>query len=83
MSTDDLRDDPLLGALSGLPCPDPDPARAAQVRARGQAALARRRPPAVTRAGAFWRRALAPAVISAAVVYLAEVIRRAAALFGF
>ncbi len=82
MIPDDLRDDPLLGALSGVPWPDPDPARAARVRARCRAALAPRRAPAAALAGALWRRVLEPAAIGAAAVYLAEVIRRAAALFG-
>ncbi len=81
-----LTDDPLLNVLSGLPRPDPDPARAARVRRRCHAAMARRREvrPLRAFAGDLCRRVLAPALVAAGcAVYLAEVIRRAAALFGF
>jgi len=87
MTHDDLRADPLLHALGALPPDDIEPAQAADLRSRCHVALARRR----------WRHAAAPAMRAvplvrllepaliggACVAFLSEVIRRAAALYGF
>jgi len=80
-----IPDDPVLSALSALPPPGPDPARAAGVRRRCHAVLKRRSGvrPIATLAGDLLRRFLEPALVAGlCAVYLAEVIRRAAALFG-
>ncbi len=82
MTADDL----LLGALSSLPGPGPDPGRADAVRRRCRAELARRSAtrPSAALAGDLVRRVLAPAVVAGtSAAYLAEVIRRAIGLYGF
>jgi hypothetical protein len=81
----DLRTDPLIQSLAGLPALDLDPECAARLRKRCHAELERRRRQAFPTfvAGDLFRRVLEPAVINGAcALYLVEVIRRAAALYG-
>jgi hypothetical protein len=75
--------DPLLRKLAGLPVAEPDRARAARVRTRCQAHLARtsrqvHRPTQRGRAGRIWP----PVVAGLGGLYLAEVIRQALQLYG-
>lgn len=88
MAPDCLDQDSVSTALSELSVREPDPQRAERTRARCRAALRRRRailPAAATDGpGAFWRRALEPALAACVgVVYLSEVVRRALHLYGF
>jgi hypothetical protein len=71
--------DPLLRALAALPSTDSDPARADRVRARCRTALTRRQPkPRRQIVGRYW----APIAAGLAGVYLIEVVRQAARLYG-
>jgi hypothetical protein len=86
MSSDEVRDDPIMQALAGLAVNAPDRGRAARTRAQCLAALDRQR-----RAEAWSghvivslrRRVLEPAlVVAASAIYLTEVVRRALHLYG-
>jgi hypothetical protein len=86
MMPEDLRSDALLEALAALPVLDLAAARAASLRARCHAVLERRSKKqgfADFLASDFFRRVLEPALVGgASAVYLAEVVWRAAAVFG-
>lgn len=74
--------DPLIRKLAALPAAGPDPARAARVRARCHARLARtsrrvRRPTRQT-PGRFW----APLAAGLGGLYLVEAIRQALQVYG-
>jgi len=85
MNPHEVWSDHVPDALSILSTHEPDPNRAAQVRARCHAALRKRtRPPHVTEPtpSVGWRRALAPAIVgSLCAVYLFEVLSRALRLY--
>ena len=85
MTTDEGGEDPIV-ALGCLPAHEPDRRSSERVRARCQAALARRKrrleraeDPTAWR----WRRALEPALAAGvSVPFLLEVMRRALELYG-
>jgi hypothetical protein len=73
--------DPLLRKLAILPSAEPDPVRAARVRAKCHAALARRRPRPSTRrrhAAFVWE----PLVAGLGGLYLTETIRQVLHAYG-
>jgi hypothetical protein len=76
-----MTNEPLLQLMADLPQADSDPARAARVRARCQAVLARRarqRPSLASNLNRFWT----PVIASLAGVYLAETIHQALRFSG-
>ncbi|MGE0816932.1 MAG: hypothetical protein AB7O28_02765 [Vicinamibacterales bacterium] len=78
--------DPLMQALSALPCARVDPARSARIRQRCHDALARQTAHAGVRRRAWpfaaLGRAWRPAMALLGVAYLAEVIRVALAAYS-
>ena len=73
--------DPLLRMLADLPQAEPDRARAARVRTRCHAALARHRPPRAHGPNGALRPSEA-LVAALGGVYLAETIRQVLRLYG-
>jgi hypothetical protein len=87
MTTDDIREDPVMEAFARLPVIEPDPRRAERVRARCHGAMGQRqwaeKLPARATSPFSWRR-LEPALLAGVcAVYLFEVLRRALLLYGF
>ena len=86
MRTDDIREDPILRALAGVPIREPDRRRAERIRTRCNAALGRHtwaeRLTAIV--GIPLNQRFVESALAAAVsgVYLAEVLRRALRLYG-
>jgi hypothetical protein len=72
--------EPLLRKLATLPSAEPDPVRAARVRAKCHAALARRRPRSARRhhAAFVWE----PLVAGLGGLYLTETIRQVLHAYG-
>lgn len=87
MRSDDVRNDPVLAALRHLRGHDVDQLRAHRLRARCRAALASDRRAAdasATMDAAPWRRIVAPALLGFwCAIYVVEIVRRVAALYGF
>jgi len=87
MTSDNRQNDESLAAIAALRSHDVSPRRAARLRARCHAALetqSRRHAPAGRAGGVPFRRIIGPAVGGAwCLAYLLEVIRRAAAIYGF
>ena len=86
MSSDVVREDPLLVALRELPARDLSPARAARLRARCHSALRAHNVASqvpLSRQGERWRRGVRLFAGAWCIVYLFETIRRAAAVYGF
>jgi hypothetical protein len=87
MMPNDQRADAVTRGLESLEAHDVDAARAARIRARCHAVLARRRRAprlAAFVAGPLVERVLEPAIVGGlGAVYLTEVLRRALALYGF
>ena len=71
--------DSLTQLLADLPRAEPDPGRAARVRSRCHAALAKQRRRSIARPPA--RRVWEPLVAGIGGIYLAEIIRQALALW--
>ena len=86
MTPDDAQSDPVLAALGQLRSYDVDPLRAHRLRVRYRAAfVAERRPAnaAGTVDGTVWSRIVAPGLLGAwCAIYLVEVMRCAAAIYG-
>jgi len=86
MTSEDAQNDPVLSALSQLHGYDVDQLRAHRLRVRCSAAFVAERRAADTAAtmdGAVWRRIIAPALLGAwCAIYVIEVMRRAAAVYG-
>lgn len=85
MSSDDTNVERVMQALAGLPTYDPDPRRAARLRARCHAALDGRRPAfadalAQPARSSPWRMLESAAVVGASLAYLADVVLRAVLL---
>ncbi len=87
MNTDDVREDQVLGEVVRLRPYDPGRIHVERLRRRCHAALRSReqRPaPSVPRDSTWWRRAAGPALVTAwCIAYLLEIVRRAAAVYGF
>jgi hypothetical protein len=83
MTFDDAQNDQCLDAVAELRTYDVSRRRADRLRTRCHAAL--QRPPRRTApAGGVFRRIIGPALAGAwCLAYLAEIIRRAAAIYGF
>ena len=86
MTPDDAQSDPVLAALGQLRGYDVDPLRAHRLRVRYRAAFVAARRPAQaagTVDGTVWSRIVAPALLGAwCAIYLVEVMRCAAAIYG-
>ncbi len=86
MTSNDAQDDPVLAALSQLPGYDVDQLRAHRLRIRCRAAFVTERRAADATAmmdDAVWRRVVAPALLGAwCAIYVVEVVRCAAAIYG-
>jgi len=86
MTSDDAQNDPVLAAMSELHGYDVDQLRAHRLRVRCRAALVAERraaDAAATMDGAVWRRIVAPGLLGAwCAIYVVEVMRRAAAIYG-
>ncbi len=86
MTADDAQSDPVLAALRQLRGYDVDELRAHRLRARCRAAfVAERRAAdaAGTMEGTVWSRIVAPGLLGAwCAIYLVEVMRCAAAIYG-
>jgi len=86
MSSDEVREDPMMQALAGLSVNEPDRERAVRTRARCLTVLDRRQRAEARServAGSLRRRVLEPALVAAAsAIYLTEVVRRALQLYG-
>lgn len=87
MTPDDAQSDPLFGALGQLRGYDVDEPRAHRLRARCRAAfVAERRAAdaAGTMDGTVWSRTVGPGLLAAwCAIYLVEVMRCAAAIYGW
>ena len=85
MTSDDVRDDPVLAALSRLPAQDVDRRHAHRLRARCRAALAARTraaDEAATADSAPWRLIAGSALLATwCVVYVIEIVRHAMAIY--
>ena len=87
MTSDDIDNDPVFGAIATLRLRDVSSVRADRLRGRCHAVFQsqrsrRARPGTLTRVS--FRRVVAPAVAGAwCIVYLVEIIRRAAEVYGF
>lgn len=86
MSSNDIQEDPVFGALRELRTYDLSPDRAQRLRSRCHRRLktqhSSRHVPRGSGAG-IWRRAVRVLAGAWCVVYLLETIRRAAAVYGF
>lgn len=86
MTPDDADNDPVLEALSQLQGYDVDQLRAHRLRVRCRAAFVADRGAADTAAtmdAAVWRRIVVPVLLGAwCAIYVVEVVRRAAAIYG-
>lgn len=86
MRLDDIREDPVLAAISALPAYDVGDIRADRLRRRCRAALAAQhaRERAAPRSRrSLWRRAVGPALVGAwCVLYVVETIRFAVVICG-
>jgi hypothetical protein len=74
--------DPLLAMVARLPQAEPDARRAARVRTRCHAALARREARRAPKPPATATRIWEPALAGLCLVYLGEVIRQALRLYS-
>ena len=87
MTRDDIDNDPLFGEIATLRMRDVDTRRANRLRRRCHAVIEsqrRTRPGDSTLRPVSFRRVVGPAVAGVwCVVYLAEIIRRAAEIYGF
>ena len=87
MTPKDFQNDPHLRTLAGLPAFEPDRQCADRIRGHCHSLLAKRRCAEARQVPAgnrFYRRIVEPALVAgASAVYLSEVLRRAAALYGF
>lgn len=87
MSEDHIQHDPLLAAIAKLRSRDVSADRADRLRRRCHAMLQHQRQQdsiKLTPARVSWRRVVAPALVSAwCVVYLLEILRYAAVIYGF
>jgi hypothetical protein len=86
MTSDDVREDPVMRALALLTVNEPDQGRALRTRALCLTVLDRRRRAEGRSgrvAGSLRRRVLEPALVAAAsAIFLSEVARRALQLYG-
>ena len=87
MTSDDVDNDPLLAAVESLPTLDVDRRRADRLRRRCHASLQARRTrtaPPVVQNRTRLRGAIASGMAGAwCLVYILEIIRRAAVIYGF
>jgi hypothetical protein len=87
MTADDIDNDPLFDEVATLTMRDVNERRADRLRRRCHAVIEsqrRRRAPDGTLRPVSFRRVIGPAVAGVwCIVYLAEIIRRAAGIYGF
>jgi hypothetical protein len=85
MTSDDVQDDPVLAALSQLPTQDVDRRRAHRLQVRCRAALAARKraaDEAATVDSARWRFTGPALLVAWCAIYVIEIVRHAAAVYG-